>query len=173
MRIEEALSEVSRINMLILITKYAYEYVCVQSIVVVKLVNLQNAGIFKRILEWWNPAKNAKRFAKSGGRKIWIARVYHPGVNHDAALRKANGLLTPDTSPIAHEECSELALLWAAFEELAHPHAVEQTAGRVRAGYFPRSCLYLPYHKICARQRRGQAGLQGLEASRAPPDLGF
>jgi len=34
------------------------------------MVNPRIANIFKRILESWNPAKNAKRFAKSGGRKI-------------------------------------------------------------------------------------------------------
>jgi hypothetical protein len=34
------------------------------------MVNPRVANIFKRILEAWNPAKNAKRFAKSGGRKI-------------------------------------------------------------------------------------------------------
>ena len=52
------------------------------------MVNLAIAIIFKRILESWNPAKNAKRFAKSGGRKIWIARVYHAVINHDRALPK-------------------------------------------------------------------------------------
>src|SRR5271157_5585527 len=91
-------------------TQCACDSYCVRSSSVAKLVNLQIAGIFKRILESWNPAKNGKKFAKSGGRKIWIARVYHPGVNHDAALREANGLLTPNTSPIVREECREAAI---------------------------------------------------------------
>ncbi len=39
-------------------------------------------------MESWNPAENAKRFAKSGGRKIWNARVYHAVINHDRALPK-------------------------------------------------------------------------------------
>jgi hypothetical protein len=34
------------------------------------MVNSEIDNIFNRILEAWNPAKNGKRFAKSGGRKI-------------------------------------------------------------------------------------------------------
>ena len=34
------------------------------------MVNMKLARIFNRVLEAWNPAKNAKRFAKSGGWKI-------------------------------------------------------------------------------------------------------
>jgi hypothetical protein len=34
------------------------------------MVNPQVANIFKRILEAWNSPQNAKKFAKSGGRKI-------------------------------------------------------------------------------------------------------
>ncbi len=94
MRLEEALSEASCLNALICRTKCACASCRVQSVSVAKLVNLQIAGIFKRILESWNPAQNAKKFAKSGGRKIWIARVYHTGVKHDTALRETNGLLT-------------------------------------------------------------------------------
>jgi hypothetical protein len=63
------------------------------------MVNLAIAIIFKRILEAWNSAGNAKRFAKSGGRKIWIARVYHAVINHDRALRKTHGPLTPGKPP--------------------------------------------------------------------------
>jgi hypothetical protein len=33
-------------------------------------VNFNSAPIFNGILEAWNPAENAKKFAKSGGRKI-------------------------------------------------------------------------------------------------------
>ncbi len=59
-----------------------------------RLVNWKVAGIFKRILEAWNPAKNGKKSAKSGGRKIYRVRVYHAGINHDTALREAHELLT-------------------------------------------------------------------------------
>jgi hypothetical protein len=34
------------------------------------MVNSETDNIFNRILEAWNSAKNSKRFAKSGGRKI-------------------------------------------------------------------------------------------------------
>jgi hypothetical protein len=34
------------------------------------MVNSEIDNIFNRILEAWNSAKNSKRFAKSGGRKI-------------------------------------------------------------------------------------------------------
>ena len=110
MRLEEALSEASHLNALMQRTQCACDYYRVQSTLVAELVNLQIAGIFKRILNLRNPAQNGKKFAKSGGRKIWIARVYHTGVNHDAALRETNGLLTPDASPIVREECREAAI---------------------------------------------------------------
>jgi len=54
------------------------------------LVNAQVADIFKRILEAWNSTENSKRFAKSGGRKICRAAVYHARINHDAALQHAS-----------------------------------------------------------------------------------
>jgi len=56
------------------------------------VVNAQVADIFKRIPEAWNSTGNGKRFAKSGGRKICSATVYHARINHDAALRESNGL---------------------------------------------------------------------------------
>jgi hypothetical protein len=56
------------------------------------VVNAQVADIFKRILESWNSTENGKRFAKSGGRKICRAAVYHARINHDADLRESNGL---------------------------------------------------------------------------------
>jgi hypothetical protein len=58
------------------------------------LVNMQVLRIFKRILESWNPAKNAKKLAKTGGRKISRASVYHPRINHESALREMHGLLS-------------------------------------------------------------------------------
>ncbi len=45
-------------------------------------VNMKLARIFKRILESWNLAKNGKRFAKSGGRKICGPAVNHARINH-------------------------------------------------------------------------------------------
>ncbi len=50
------------------------------------MVKIKLGRIFKRILESWNPAKNAKRFAKSGGRKIPRFRVNHARINYDGPL---------------------------------------------------------------------------------------
>jgi hypothetical protein len=50
------------------------------------MVKIKLGRIFKRILKSWNPAKNAKRFAKSGGRKIPRFRVNHARINHDGPL---------------------------------------------------------------------------------------
>ncbi len=49
------------------------------------MVNPDVGAIFKRILESWNLAKNGKRFAKTGGRKISRVGVNHAGINHAAA----------------------------------------------------------------------------------------
>ncbi len=49
------------------------------------VVNPDVGAIFKRILESWNLAKNGKRFAKTGGRKISRVGVNHAGINHAAA----------------------------------------------------------------------------------------
>ncbi len=53
------------------------------------MVNIKLARIFKGIPEAWNLAKNAKRSAKSGGRKISRFGVYHSAINHDRPLREA------------------------------------------------------------------------------------
>ncbi len=57
------------------------------------MVNPQVANIFKRIPEAWNSLENAKRFAKSGGRKIWESGVYHVRINHTAMSYGGHGLL--------------------------------------------------------------------------------
>jgi hypothetical protein len=57
------------------------------------MVNSKLANIFKRILEAWNSTGNAKKFAKTGGRKIGRFRIYHTVIKHSSALREANGFL--------------------------------------------------------------------------------
>jgi hypothetical protein len=71
-----------------------------------RLVNSKLARIFKGILESWKSTQNEKRFAKSGGQKIWGSGVYQARIYHDSPLREIHGPLMPaqsaPTVPLPH-----------------------------------------------------------------------
>jgi hypothetical protein len=56
-------------------------------------VNAQVAYIFNGVFETRKSTRNEEKFAESCVRRTRRAVIYHARINHDAALREANGLL--------------------------------------------------------------------------------
>jgi hypothetical protein len=56
------------------------------------MVNFKPANIFKGILGMQNSTRNGENFAKIRALATWRPRVYHAGINYDAALLHERGL---------------------------------------------------------------------------------